>query len=365
MTTNANIITNIEWNNGLASRSRRPWLLLIKGEEIKAFGGETIQGWVVVRGSDYNKNGKWSSTTYRLTLAKGVRHIAGYAGWETGLFVEGLGRAVGKATPDTWSDLADCLGVSVPAAMTFIRGWRSKTAEAMDKVEADLAALDDDSGGDNDTEIVTVSFGSPTNRAIRDGYWEKPKPIPDYEAEIRLICPNGGWNKDNIEIVGIAGKVLSVTHSSGMHGGYYAVSVAVIPGTETEIPSFKTRRQEVAEASGLPEELFHAFSGDEDRVRQFMENVRNLDGNRLDAHEMSCGRDRKRAEVIRVSKDPEFFLGADPKVVCDYIEEIHGSSYGSVVDARDNTRPVHVETPPAPANSGLADALRNAGLGNK
>jgi len=34
--------------------------------------------------------------------------------------------------------------------------------------------------------IVTVSFGSPSNRSIREGYWESPKGIPGYTAEIRL-----------------------------------------------------------------------------------------------------------------------------------------------------------------------------------
>jgi len=59
----------------------------------------------------------------------------------------------------------------------------------------------------------------------------------------------GGWTEKNISVIGISGTVLSVKHSSGMHGGYYAVSVAVIPGTETAIPPFQKVREEAAETS--------------------------------------------------------------------------------------------------------------------
>lgn len=107
-----------------------------------------------------------------------------------------------------------------------------------------------------------------------------------------------------------------------MHGGYYAVSVAVIPGTETEIPPFETAREKAAKESGLPEQLYRAFNGDVERIKAFMDKVAKLDVSKLDEHEMSCGRARKSAEVIRVSGDPDFFLGADPLEVCWYITEV-------------------------------------------
>lgn len=231
---------NIEWSNGIGSRGRGPFLLFIRGDEIIPFGGSNIAGVVVVRGTDYTKNGKWSHNTYRLQLAEGIRHIAGMSGWETGRFVEGLGSAVGCATPDTWPDTAKALGVSVPSAMEFLRSWRPKAAEKLDEVEQSLAKLEEVSEQETDSVIVTVSFGSPTNAAIRGGYWESPKTIPGYKAEIRKLDRSGSWAEGNIAVVGISGTVLSVKHSAGMHGGYYAVSVAVLPGTEIEIPAFQT-----------------------------------------------------------------------------------------------------------------------------
>lgn len=308
----------ITWSDGLGNRSRSAFLFFVKGDEVIPFNGETIQGVVVIKGSDYTKNGRWSHNSYRLQLAKGIRHIAGRSGWETGRFVEGLGAAVSCPTPDTWAEVAQAIGISVPGAMDFLRSWRPKAAEALDKVEESLMELEDSSDSEEDFETVTISFGSPTNRQIRDGYWESPKPVPGYKAEVRLIDPEKGWQEGNIEVDGISGTVLSVKHSAGMHGGYYAISVAVVPGTEEEIPAFQTAREKAGQESDFPE-LFVAFNGDKEKIEEFMAKVEKLDGNKLDAHEMSCGRDRKKSEVVRVSGDQEFFLGADPLKVCEYI----------------------------------------------
>lgn len=328
------------WSNGRGSRGRMPWLLFVlQGEDkVLVFEEKNIPGVVAIRGSDYTKNGKWSHDTYRLVVADGVRAISGRSGWETGLFAEGIGDAVGKPTPDTWPAMAECLGVSVPAAMSFLRAWKPGAAQKIDQVEATLAALEEaeeEAAEENDTQIVTVSFGSPSNRGAREGYWEMPKSIPGYEAEIRLIDPAEGWGEKNITVVGIAGTVLSVTHSAGYHGGYYAVRVAIMPGTKSEIPAFETSREQAAKASGLPEDLFFAFNGDEEKIRQFMAKVAALDISRLDGHEMGCGRARRQAEVVRVSGDPDFFLGADPHEVCGYIlgQTPSVEEYNRVVDA--------------------------------
>jgi hypothetical protein len=304
--------------------------LFVRGDEVIPFSNKTIVGVAVVRGTDYFRNGKWSYTTFRLQLADGIRHIAGRDGWETARFTEGLASALRCKTPDTWQDVANALGVSVPSAMEFLRSWNPQEAATLDEVEQSLILLEEVSEQQTDSEIVTVSFGSPNNRAIREGYWESPKAVPGYNAEIRLCDTSKGWVESNINVVGISGTVLSVKHSAGMHGGYYAVSVALIPGTETEIPPFQTAREKAASESGLPESLFFAFNGDEERIREFMAKVEDLNASELDEHEYSCGRGRKEAEVIRVSGDPEFFLGADPLEVCGYIDEVHFSKESEV-----------------------------------
>ena len=85
---------------------------------------------------------------------------------------------------------------------------------------------------------VIVSFGGRIKRReVQRGYWERPKEIPGFEAELWKIDPKEGWDKDNIEIIGMKGSIIEVECA---RGGYYSVKVAVVPDTETEIPEFKT-----------------------------------------------------------------------------------------------------------------------------
>jgi len=78
--------THITWNDQIGKRGRRPWLLLIKDDVIHSFEGDSIPGIVAVVGYDYQPNGKWSNTTFRLALAPGVRAISGLNGWNTATF---------------------------------------------------------------------------------------------------------------------------------------------------------------------------------------------------------------------------------------------------------------------------------------
>jgi hypothetical protein len=131
------------YTSQLGHRSRKPWLLLITPtNEIRLFTGAPIPGIVAIIGEDYEKNGKWSSTTYRLALADGVRTISGHEGWEQGSFREGLLKALpDHPATDRWSEIANALGVSLAETQRFLREWRPKEAEHLNKIEADLAAI--------------------------------------------------------------------------------------------------------------------------------------------------------------------------------------------------------------------------------
>jgi hypothetical protein len=220
------------WSDKIGNRGRRPWLLIVDGDTIRPFSGESIPGILVVITADYEKSGKWSGYTYRLLINDRVRTLSGRDGWETGYFAEGLGSLPGRRTPGTWSETAEALGVSTPSAMSFLREWRPKAADRLDKVEADLAVLAD-AIPENDITTVVVSFGCPTNRMIADGWWEAPKSIPGFEGGyIALVDPKVGWHEGNIEVGGVKGSVISVVHSTGMHGGYYAVTVVLSSSTQ-------------------------------------------------------------------------------------------------------------------------------------
>jgi len=135
----------LKWSDEIASRNRSAMAAVgYAGRKIVRFTGASIPGIVAVIGHDYEKDGKWSHTTYRLELAAGVRPIAGHDGFETGRFVEGLRDATTKFFKrpiDRWKDVAEALGVSLQEAQRFLREWRPKAADALDEVEKALASV--------------------------------------------------------------------------------------------------------------------------------------------------------------------------------------------------------------------------------
>jgi hypothetical protein len=225
----------LNWSDGIGHRSRASWLLFVdaKRDRVIRFVSSSIDGVVAVVGTSFTRNGKWSHTTYRLLVADGIRAITGLDGWETGRFVEGLQRAVGASAPiDRWPAVAEALGVSVPAAMEFLRAWRPKAAEALDEVDVKLelfeAQTDADAAAVSEVETVVVSFGSPTRRQREEGFWHAPKAIPGTdEGEVALIASDGGWVAGNVAVHGVSGVVTDVRQSGGYGGGYVAVTVAI------------------------------------------------------------------------------------------------------------------------------------------
>jgi len=234
------------YSDQLGSRSRRPFLLFVTGKgEVVRFRGESLPGVAVVVGTDYSRNGKWSATTYRLEVAEGVRAISGREGWETGRFTEGLRTAVNFDQPiDRWEDVASSLGVTVAEAMRLLREWRPKESADLDAVEERLAALDDaaDESG-HETEIISVSFGAPTRRRMREGFWEWPvriirveDPSDPFSEEIEEVGrveadPDKGWYEP---VASGLVTVVSVERSSGHHGGYVSMRLSVPAGCLSE-----------------------------------------------------------------------------------------------------------------------------------
>jgi hypothetical protein len=198
------------WSDKNGSRSRSAWLLLV----------------VAIIGHDYKKDGKWSHTTYRLTLAAGVRAIAGYDGWETGKFVV-----------DRWVDVVNALGVNLAEAQRFLSEWRPKAAEALDIAEETLGSIAVESGG---FDTVTVNFGGPTNRQIAAGFWQWPVVVTDNVGkEVGRVQPlfDGKW-----KTVGPV-KILAHEHSSGYHGGYISMRLAVPSGAKAMHMHVATQNQ--------------------------------------------------------------------------------------------------------------------------
>lgn len=221
-----------EWKNQAGPRSRRAWLLLVKGDVVYEFKGDAINGVVVIIGQDYTSQGRWSYTTYRLYLAPGVRPIAGHNGFETGTFNEGLREATSFRGPvDRWIDIANALGVSLSSAEAFVRATRPKHAQRFDEVEAAIKAIDE--VATDGSETLTFTFGSPSRRLREAGFWSWPVVIySDNGQEVgRVTQGNGSWSTPaatgNVH-------VLSAESASGHRGGNITLTLAVPAGCRAE-----------------------------------------------------------------------------------------------------------------------------------
>lgn len=206
------------YNDGLHNAGRTPRLYLAKGGEVRKFTGENLPGWYAVVTAKYTKNGKWSNTQYQLDLAPGVRPLY-FLSPMHGTWGDNLG---------SWGEVAETLGLPVDIAQKLIRSEYKGTAERLDKLEEFALAVE---AQGNETETVVISFGSPTNRSIREGYWEKPKSSQASDGRTVTVEPGKGeygadWGKP-VVVEPEGAKVLSSRHSPGMHGGYWTIEVIV------------------------------------------------------------------------------------------------------------------------------------------
>jgi hypothetical protein len=217
------------WTKKLGHRDRLPWALIIQDGQVHPFTGQDIPGLCSVTWQSYIKNGKWSSTTYRMAIPDSARLITGHEGWGTGTFLEGLQSELHPCPPiERWVDLANALGVGIPEAQRFLRGYRPEEAARIDEVEAAIASMmAAEDRLDGDVEDITITFGAPTRRQMEAGYWEAPVLVLLDGQEVGRVTPGGepsGWLSPLAQ-----GRVtvLSVTKSDGYNGGYFSLRLKV------------------------------------------------------------------------------------------------------------------------------------------
>src|SRR5690606_4536198 len=65
------------YNDGRQPGGRRPRLWLAKNGDgvARKFTGNDIPGFAIVASQEFRPNGKWSNTTYRLMIARGVTPV--------------------------------------------------------------------------------------------------------------------------------------------------------------------------------------------------------------------------------------------------------------------------------------------------
>lgn len=210
---------NIKYNDGLCNGGRRPRLYLVKGYEYHKFEGNNIDGICAIASTDYRKNGKWSNTDYDITLAPGVKDIR---------FLSPLHGVWGSEFKN-WGEMASQLGIAVQTIQEIIRKEYPTTAKRLDDLEK--FAMDIENSTGELTETVIISFGSPTNRAIREGFWATPKGNVTSTGIKVIVAPSENenglcWSKP-ILVEPSNGKILTSYSTPGHHGGYITVEVAV------------------------------------------------------------------------------------------------------------------------------------------
>jgi len=219
----------VTWNNKLQSRGRKPVAIIIGADgSVAEFRTSGVMGQYAVHEVDHEKCGKWSNSTYRITLGEGVRFYTWTPDFDTGKSFAGC---------ETWSDVyAEVFqSVGLPldrgSLMACLRAMKPGLAERLDQSEAILASLRNND--DDDVEIVTVNFGNPTNRQISDGYWTRDE-IEFNGVSLRKTCDY--WQSATIETVQVVepegGRVLSIDRQRGHHGGYVSIKVALPPKEE-------------------------------------------------------------------------------------------------------------------------------------
>ncbi len=133
--------TTTTYNDGQGHRDRAAFAVLISADgAVTAFTGTSIPKLVAVTGREYVKNGKWSNTTYSLTLAEGVRLIKGTAGFASGLLSDGVASSTGLAC-ENWADLAAAMGADLASVDAWLRSADARSARTLDERAAALAAL--------------------------------------------------------------------------------------------------------------------------------------------------------------------------------------------------------------------------------
>jgi hypothetical protein len=115
----------MEYNDGLCPGGRRPRLYLIVGQVAHKFKGVQIPGVCAIAGEKFDKNGKWSNTTYQIELKDGVRPI---------YLLSPLHGTWGNEFP-TWHECASQLGLPLAVTQSIVRAEYPPTADRLDAME--------------------------------------------------------------------------------------------------------------------------------------------------------------------------------------------------------------------------------------
>jgi len=127
------------WNDRQGRRDRKAFFLLVTVDgEVHSFSGRPIPGVCATRVVAYEKNGKWSNTTYEITHADTTKVFAGRQDWASGAYWP-----QGSWDTGLGALAAVCPAVTRAGYERFIRGEHPGTAAVWDaaaKADAELTS---------------------------------------------------------------------------------------------------------------------------------------------------------------------------------------------------------------------------------
>jgi len=214
-------MNEITYNNGLRHGGIYPRLYLVLDDQIHKFRGLAIDGVCVVAGEKFEKNGKWSNTTYRLLLAPGVRAV----------YLEEERRGIWGGSFESWASVAADFGTSIDVARQIVTKEYPWTAERLNQIEQFAMACE---FAGHDSEVVTITFGSPNRKNDTRQFWHSPKRTITSTGLVVTVTPppsdlpRGEWlDASKLRVEPLGAQIVDVVHRRGHRGGVYEIRVSV------------------------------------------------------------------------------------------------------------------------------------------
>lgn len=148
----------VSFNDKIQSRGREKICILQTKNFATLFTGSSISGLCVVTSSEYEKNGKWSNTTYKLTLAAGVKMSVVAEGFESGMYCSDL---------SDFQKIVKSFGLecNLSASRLFIQGFFPKYWEKHRSIASKIEELE------NSIEVDTIEYHFESYRVSKkNGY---------------------------------------------------------------------------------------------------------------------------------------------------------------------------------------------------
>ncbi len=208
-------MSQFKYNDGLLNAGRTPKLWIVHRGQIHNFVGWAIDGVVAVTGTRYEKNGKWSNTTFQLELADGAvgcRMVAPMHGqtWPMNDRME------------AYKSFMQEFGVTLSFEV-FDEALLCDYPNSHARMVAGEQALESLSP-EGDSELVEISTSQSCNRNPHD--------------DVRVTAPDGkSWviahEARTAEMVGVF-KLTDRKHHPGYRGGTTTLVFAVAPGVKVQ-----------------------------------------------------------------------------------------------------------------------------------